>query len=425
MSEANEHDSGTTAVLDVPPEQTDIGSEAALNEASTTNEHALAEQEQPVATTEQPQAVPETEVDELRRKLADVTTQLDAKNRHELAVLRLEREVASRESVVNSLKEELKEAEETVGESNESTGPQLAHIDDPAGNTPLSQIGVTAAQCEKLMTVDPSIETVAQLEAFIAAGKFLPKSIKGIGNKALDTISDKLLEFRKANPNPNELHAPAVDGMWDATQFHAGQIAYADGKAASDNPNPDLSHAHNSWFAGWRKKQEESKQFRTKTPDQAIAECQAIQDRSCELQGVPVMCFLVEDVDETCEVYQPGIVNRSRKPCRCCSCARTINAGEQLLSIFTVFAGDVRVLKLCNQCCQDWCQIARVERIRGCHGNEWCQPYEVREVMSGHQELGRDNREDIGWPYWAPPATQRVDLKTIPGFLEHLKRWTT
>jgi hypothetical protein len=239
------------------------------------------------------------EVATLRRQVKELAGQLDRKNQHERRILEAEQfladcdaEVADaaqtlkekkeqREAAVAGLRREIKsrdgQAELPFKDSaghvqDESDAAPLddkessvqksqstpAAMEDPAGKTPLTQIGVTPSQAEKLMGLDPAVETVADLETLIAAGGFVPGRIKGFGETILNKISDKLLEFRREHSNPNETQVAAVDGRWDPAQYHAGQIARADGKPATDHPGgAESTHARESWLAGWRAKDAE------------------------------------------------------------------------------------------------------------------------------------------------------------------------
>lgn len=73
-----------------------------------------------------------------------------------------------------------------------------APSDDKAKSTALESLGLTDSQIDKLAAAE--IETVAQLEASIRDGKL--QFVKGVGPKAIDSITDKLLEWRKSNPVP-------------------------------------------------------------------------------------------------------------------------------------------------------------------------------------------------------------------------------
>jgi ribosome modulation factor len=297
MSEFQDQE-GTTAVLDNQEPVADLAPGEAIDEAGTGTVTIVATG--PAIEESAPLDPREAELAALRGQLAaseaqnkELGSKLDQKSRHERDVMLLESMVAEKESVVNDLKDDLKEAKEQFDiavanlraairrrdgqgelpfpedgateescEASSETAPVVESapqkVDDPHGATPLTQIGISESQCEKLATVDPAIETVAQLEAFIASGKFLPKSIKGLGESAVNSIHDKLMAFRQTHPNPNEKPPAPVNGEWDTTQYHAGQIGYALGKKLSENPHTKKSHAKDSWAAGWRAKQTES-----------------------------------------------------------------------------------------------------------------------------------------------------------------------
>ena len=75
--------------------------------------------------------------------------------------------------------------------------------EDIAKKTQISSIGLSEAVCEKLATKD--VHTVTELEDYIAAGKLVPKVISGLGQTAIDKISDQLTAWRAKNPKPAEI----------------------------------------------------------------------------------------------------------------------------------------------------------------------------------------------------------------------------
>lgn len=354
MSE-NDNDTTGTAVAD-PPNHEHLGGATETpeiqNEESAATDGAVSEsttgtaESPPVGSSDSTatdtaapadptrEAQPVDDIEALRKQVAELSSQLDRRNLRDQRIIELEQIVSERDEEVIEIKENLKAATKRFDaavdelrrairnrESNQNELPfksdvaaptdatatsasaiQVAKIDDPDGKTPLTQIGLTSSQCEKLGAVD--VETVEQLEALVAAGKFVPKSVKGIGDKALNQITDKLTAFRREHPNPNEKAPEQVDGQWDPTQFHAGQIARADGKTADDNPHARLSHAHSSWFEGWKKKDGDLNAARNMTPDQATAECDSILEL-CQKVGpaaVPIV--------EKCSAARDWIVNK-------------------------------------------------------------------------------------------------------------------
>jgi hypothetical protein len=63
----------------------------------------------------------------------------------------------------------------------------------------IAVLKLTASQTDKLAEAD--VRTVEDLEAMIRRGDFVPsRAPKGIGQKAIDTITDKLCAWRQANP---------------------------------------------------------------------------------------------------------------------------------------------------------------------------------------------------------------------------------
>lgn len=307
MDETNS--SAAVATLPDPsptPETTEApaetnGQAAETNGAASESATAQAQDEQAAAAATDEQSPPPSATDEevaaLRRQVSELTNRLDRLNAHERRVILAEQHVAELEGEVNECKEALKAAkdrfdkavdrlrseiknrdgqgelpfkeadalQQNVQQNGENcqqaekdpepTAPLKIH--DQFGETPLTQIGVTPSQCEKLAQLEPRVETVADLEKLIAGGGFVPKSIKGLGEKAINTISDKLLKFRGEHPNPNEKVPEQVNGEHDAAQFHAGQIARADGKDQSANPNEAETKLWQDWNAGWAKKNAE------------------------------------------------------------------------------------------------------------------------------------------------------------------------
>lgn len=74
---------------------------------------------------------------------------------------------------------------------------------DPAKLAPLSALakfGLTESKAEKL--AEANIRTIADLEACIQAGRL--QQIRGIGDVAVDKITDAVLAWREQNPAPDE-----------------------------------------------------------------------------------------------------------------------------------------------------------------------------------------------------------------------------
>ncbi len=292
-------------------EQTAAKAQAAANPAGTAPATAEA-------------ATPEvSELETLRKRVEELTGLLDRKNKHEREVRKAEAHVAELESELASLAEQQKnlkkEHDKAVTElrfqvrrkEDNSKGQKLIDLpeepvqqnvqqkdancqsgekkDDTHGATLLRDIGVTEANCEKLATKE--VTTVAQLEAFIAAGQFVPKVITGLGNTAIEKISDKLIAFRAKHPNPNQPQPELIDGKHEPAAYKAGQIARADGKPESDNPNKK-GLLKMSWAAGWTA---ENAKLGTETSstgeavvamnvEQAIAEANALKEL-CDKAG--------------------------------------------------------------------------------------------------------------------------------------------
>jgi hypothetical protein len=72
---------------------------------------------------------------------------------------------------------------------------------DPAGNVPVQEAFVVSpGVLEKLAAQD--VVTVAQLEAYMRAGRLVPGRVKGIGQIAIDKLTDGLMGYRAKNPVP-------------------------------------------------------------------------------------------------------------------------------------------------------------------------------------------------------------------------------
>lgn len=144
------------------------------------------------------------------------------------------------------------------------------------------------------------------------------------------------------------------------------------------------------------------------------------------------MCFA--ESDDYCEVWRQDIrmTRPSKKPCRCCSCRRVIEVGEQRLHTFYVFEGDADSWDLCNQCTQDWVAIHRAELRAGCPDyGSWCEPEEIhRTIRRGNADecsepefAGDDERGYVlFWPYIVAPAAKAIDLRTLATELGIRKR---
>lgn len=76
--------------------------------------------------------------------------------------------------------------------------PEDEPVEDPGKTTTIANLDITPSQIEKLNEAE--IETVAQLEEAIGHGKI--QNISGIGEKAIDRISDSVLKWREEYPVP-------------------------------------------------------------------------------------------------------------------------------------------------------------------------------------------------------------------------------
>ena len=252
--------------------------------------------------------VAEDELETLRAKVEELQTKLDKKSADELEIIKLEKKVGKCDADIAAKQTELKEMREERegavaalrgairerelynqgyrklpfgdGEATVAVEFPGKPTEDTAGARPLCEIGLTDKQVEALAQAD--IDTVADLEAFMRDGKFVPGTIPGFGKEKLAAIADKLTAFRAEHPNPNEKPPAPIDGQWDPTQYFAGEIAYSEGKPASDNPHADGSHAHDSWFAGWREKQIATPQARNGNPKKSNSPIKKAYKEGCE-----------------------------------------------------------------------------------------------------------------------------------------------
>lgn len=250
------------------------------------------------------------EVSQLKQSLEDIKREngllaekLDRLNSYRKQLSEAEREVHSARNAVESLREQQKSAKERLDEalSNlcyvvrqnpdqktlpfpEVTEGVAATCDqDLAGATPLSKIGITESVLEKLSRFD--VQTVAQLEAFAASGKLVPKSIKGLGETAINKVTDKLLAFRQEHPRP-EQSQPLKDGRYLPVHYSEGEIACADGKQFKDCPYPADTLMSLSWLAGFNRADAKAES----------AEDNPVWEEACEaLTHVVTLCQQVLD----------------------------------------------------------------------------------------------------------------------------------
>jgi len=107
----------------------------------------------------------------------------------------------SRQSHLNSLVDDLEDVrdgrplQKSLPLSDGESAPEDVH-----GQSPVSVLKVPAGYLEKLEEAE--VETVADLEAFMAAGKLTPGSVKGLGESAIDKITDALAAYRAECPIP-------------------------------------------------------------------------------------------------------------------------------------------------------------------------------------------------------------------------------
>ena|SRR5579863_9467330 len=137
------------------------------------------------------------------------------------------------------------------------------------------------------------------------------------------------------------------------------------------------------------------------------------------------MCFVI---DGYCEVYERSI-HKAHKAHKCRACRRTIEIGEQYLSIFSVYEGETDTEKVCNQCAQDAVAIHRGELRAGCDDSSdestWAPWMDVPHAIryGGEDSVFYEFDGDDGnwgpklfWPYGVAPAVHPIDLKTLPEY---------
>ena len=140
--------------------------------------------------------------------------------------------------------------------------------------------------------------------------------LKGFGAVAVDAVSEKVRVWRLKHPVA-EKDLPKVElinGWADPVQWHAGEIAAADGRHADEaNPNPVDSFAWRSWNAGW------ANAFLKSQPLGPSAE--ASPAVSVELMPEPVVeqpasppTSVEQPVAEQPEIEPPAKQTRSAKP---------------------------------------------------------------------------------------------------------------
>jgi hypothetical protein len=165
-------------------------------------------------------------------------TRLHEMNLRDQELRELEDEIASQDNVIANLEQELKDAKDSREELianlrhavrrrraagkqkelpyDESNGQQpandgtmsaknvAAHVIEPvadiAASMPIAELHAPEGYTEKM--VEAGITTVGELEKRIGAGEFLPSAIKGIGQTAIDKITDCLVNFRNDHPVP-------------------------------------------------------------------------------------------------------------------------------------------------------------------------------------------------------------------------------
>jgi hypothetical protein len=101
--------------------------------------------------------------------------------------------------------------------------PAPAANTDTSGATKLEGLaGLSESLVAKLAGVD--VTTIAELEAYMDAGKFVPGRVKGLGEAAINKISDALMAFRKSNPKDGADDRPKRCGKPECKAEYPGEL---------------------------------------------------------------------------------------------------------------------------------------------------------------------------------------------------------
>ncbi|MCY2968079.1 MAG: hypothetical protein NT069_31355 [Planctomycetota bacterium] len=90
----------------------------------------------------------------------------------------------------------------SISNQNSASSPRRGMPPDPAGEVAIeSVLKISKGVLEKLNGLD--VKTVRDLERFMQEGKFVPGRTKGIGETAIEKITDSYVEYRAKHPVPN------------------------------------------------------------------------------------------------------------------------------------------------------------------------------------------------------------------------------
>lgn len=92
---------------------------------------------------------------------------------------------------------------EAAGRAADEAASETSNVqaEDIHGQAPVSVLKLSKGMLEKLEEAE--VETIQDLERRIATGDFVPGAIKGIGQSAVDKITDALVAYRNECPVPS------------------------------------------------------------------------------------------------------------------------------------------------------------------------------------------------------------------------------
>jgi hypothetical protein len=167
----------------------------------------------------------EDEIDQQDRVIADLKIQLkDAKDTREELIANMRHAVRRRNAATKQKALPFDASNgQPANDGSMSAKDIAAHviesIVDEAAAMPIAELHAPEGYTEKM--IEAGITTVGELEKRIGAGEFLPSAIKGLGQAAIDKITDCLVNFRNDHPvpvaKPAELDPeddPAVVSVW-------------------------------------------------------------------------------------------------------------------------------------------------------------------------------------------------------------------
>lgn len=158
--------------------------------------------------------------DDPEADLGDIATMLDKKNRQLQKIADANAEVVDTKAEWLALKAEASEAKKAHDEANdrlsyvitrredpqkefpfaETSEGEYDADNDPAKDAPISVLGMTGKETEKLETA--GFDTVGDLEEEMRTNRDWERDIDGFGEAKVEVLLQKHLEYRQANPMP-------------------------------------------------------------------------------------------------------------------------------------------------------------------------------------------------------------------------------